>query len=189
MCFCIRGWAVLLGSVGLLHEMAYRQVIKTDGVDVLVSVQVPYFLEWQPYPPFLMKLIFPLQLTSKNVLISLSNSTTLFTHDRVKEHLNNDYSSVKKHIPTWQGTISNESIDIKIIVHRKRDRLDLKHFLYRLPLSPLEPLNPKPLYSFFSHPSVQNRPRRGLPDRWFWKHRIPRARQLQTDAELYQVHR
>lgn len=136
-----------------------------------------------------MKLIFPLQLTSKNVLISLSNSTTLFTHDRVKEHLNNDYSSIKKHIPTWQGTISNESIDIKIIVHRKRDRTDLKHFLYRLPLSPLEPLNPKPLYSFISHPSVQNRPRRGLPDRWFWKHRIPRARQLQTDAELYQVHR
>lgn len=54
-------------------------------------------------------------------------STTPFIHDRVRELLNNDNSSVKKHILTCYRTINNESIDAKIILH-ENDPVNLRLF-------------------------------------------------------------
>ena len=46
---------------------------------------------------------------------TLHRSTTRFIHDRVREHLNNDNSSVKKHLSQWQNKIY-KGIEIKSIV-------------------------------------------------------------------------
>ena len=42
-------------------------------------------------------------------------STTRFIHDRVREHLNNENSSVKKHIYSCQNK-DHKGIDVKIIM-------------------------------------------------------------------------
>lgn len=53
------------------------------------------------------------QLTCKACGKFYIGSTTRFLHDRVKEHLTNDNSSVKKHLITCQHNTQN--IEAKII--------------------------------------------------------------------------
>ena len=67
------------------------------------------------------------QITCKGCKKLHIESTTRFVHDRVREHLNNDNSSVKKHILTCQRTINNQSIDVKIIV-QENDPVNLRLF-------------------------------------------------------------
>ena len=60
-----------------------------------------------------------MQCTSSSVTAAISNtllgSTTRFIHDRVREHLNNENSSVKKHIYSCQNK-DYKGIDVKIIM-------------------------------------------------------------------------
>ena len=58
------------------------------------------------------------QLTSNSCDQQYIGSTTRFIHDRVKEHLNNENSSVKKHIYSWQNK-DYKGIDVKIIMSQK----------------------------------------------------------------------
>ena len=57
------------------------------------------------------------QITCKNCNQHYIGSTTRFIHDRVREHLNNENSSVKKHLSKCQNKVY-KSIEIK----RKRPR-------------------------------------------------------------------
>ena len=55
------------------------------------------------------------QITCKNCNQHYIGSTTRFIHDRVREHLNNDNSSVKKHLSKCQNKV-HKGIEIKSIV-------------------------------------------------------------------------
>ena len=55
------------------------------------------------------------QITCNNCNQHYIGSTTRFIHDRVKEHLNNDNSSVKKHLSQCQNKVY-KGIEIKSIV-------------------------------------------------------------------------
>lgn len=55
------------------------------------------------------------QLTCNSCDQQYIGSTTRFIHDRVREHLNNENSSVKKHIYSWQNK-DYKGIDVKIIM-------------------------------------------------------------------------
>ena len=55
------------------------------------------------------------QLTCNSCDQQYIGSTTGFIHDRVREHLNNDNSSVKKHISSCQNN-DHKGINIKIIM-------------------------------------------------------------------------
>ena len=55
------------------------------------------------------------QLTCNSCDQQYIGSTTRFIHDRVREHLNNDNSSVKKHISSCQNN-DHKGINIKIIM-------------------------------------------------------------------------
>ena len=55
------------------------------------------------------------QITCKNCNQHYIGSTTRFIHDRVREHLNNDNSSVKKHLSKRQNKV-HKGIEIKSIV-------------------------------------------------------------------------
>ena len=71
-----------------------------------------------------------MQCTSSSVTAAISNtllgSTTRFIHDRVREHLNNENSSVKKHIYSCQNK-DYKGIDVKIIMS-KNDPATLRHY-------------------------------------------------------------
>ena len=54
------------------------------------------------------------QITCNNCNQHYIGSTTRFVHDRVREHLNNDSSSVKKHISKCQNKV-HKGIEIKTI--------------------------------------------------------------------------
>ena len=56
------------------------------------------------------------KITCKNCNQHYIGSTTRFTHDRIREHLNNNNSSVKKHISLCQNK-GYKSIEIKTIVY------------------------------------------------------------------------
>ena len=60
-----------------------------------------------------------MQYNSSRVTAAISNtllgSTTRFIHDRVREHLNNENSSVKKHIYSRQNK-DYKGINVKIIM-------------------------------------------------------------------------
>ena len=60
-----------------------------------------------------------MQCTSLSVTAAIRNtllgSTTRFIHDRVREHLNNEISSVKKHIYSCQNK-DYKGINVKIIM-------------------------------------------------------------------------
>ena len=66
------------------------------------------------------------QITCNNCNQHYIGSTTRFIHDRVKEHLNNENSSVKKHISTCQNK-DYTGIEIKAIV-LENDPLNLRLF-------------------------------------------------------------
>ena len=55
------------------------------------------------------------QLTCNSCDQQYIGSTTRVIHDRVREHLNNENSSVKKHIYSWQNK-EYKGIDVKIIM-------------------------------------------------------------------------
>ena len=55
------------------------------------------------------------QLTCNSCDQQYIRSTTRFIHDRVREHLNNENASVKKHIYSCQN-IDCKGIDVKIIM-------------------------------------------------------------------------
>ena len=55
------------------------------------------------------------QITCNNCSQHYIGSTTCFIHDRLREHLNNDNSSVKKHLSQCQNKVY-KSIEIKSIV-------------------------------------------------------------------------
>ena len=55
------------------------------------------------------------QLTCNSCDQQYTGSSTIFIHDRVKEHLNNENSSVKKHIYSCQNK-DYKGIDVKIIM-------------------------------------------------------------------------
>ena len=55
------------------------------------------------------------QLTCSSCDPQYIGSTTRFIHDRVKEHLNNKNSSVKKQIYPWQNK-DYKDIEVKIIM-------------------------------------------------------------------------
>ena len=55
------------------------------------------------------------QLTRNSCDQQYIGSTTRFIHDRVKEHLNNEYSSEKKHIYSCQNK-NYKGIEVKIIM-------------------------------------------------------------------------
>ena len=59
-----------------------------------------------------------MQCTSSRVIAAISNtigSTTRFIHDRVREHINNKNSSVKKHVCSCQNK-DYKGIHVKIII-------------------------------------------------------------------------
>ena len=58
------------------------------------------------------------QITCNNCNQHYIGSTTRFVHDRVREHLNNDSSSVKKHISKCQNKV-HKGIEIKTIALEK----------------------------------------------------------------------
>jgi len=66
------------------------------------------------------------QITCNNCNQHYIGSTTRFVHDRVREHLNNDSSSVKKHISKCQNKV-HKGIEIKTIALEK-DPANLRLF-------------------------------------------------------------
>ena len=66
------------------------------------------------------------QITCNNCNQHYIGSTTCFVHDRVREHLNNDSSSVKKHISKCQNKV-HKGIEIKTIALEK-DPANLRLF-------------------------------------------------------------
>ena len=64
------------------------------------------------------------QLTCKACGEYYIGSTTWFLHDRTKEHLANDNSSVKKHLTTHHR-INNHNIEVKVIT-RENDPVNLR---------------------------------------------------------------
>ena len=63
---------------------------------------------------------------------SMGSRALRFIHARLREHLNNDNFSVKKHILTCQRATNNESNDVKIIAKESDPSTYdcLKHFTY-----------------------------------------------------------
>ena len=64
------------------------------------------------------------QLTCKACGKYYIGSTTRFLHDRTKEHLTNDNSSVKKHLTTHHRNNSH-NIEVKVIT-RENDPVNLR---------------------------------------------------------------
>ena len=66
------------------------------------------------------------QITCNNCKQQCIGSTTRFIHDRIRIHLNNENSSVKKHISSFQNK-DYKGIEIKTIVH-ENDPANLRLF-------------------------------------------------------------
>ena len=67
------------------------------------------------------------QITCNNCNQHYIESTTRFIHDRVREHLNSEHSSVKEHISTCQNK-DYKGVEIKSIV-LENDPVDLRLFV------------------------------------------------------------